>query len=213
MKKKVLIIDDNSDFVISLHKYIQCEIPYVDIIGIASNGEEAIEYMEKLKPNIVLLDLKMPKLDGCEVLKRINDTNIKVILISGEIPMINKIDLQDWHNVERIYVKPFEFCKLKDDLKCLVKRDKEIEFYDLINEELSKFNFNKGSIGYKYLTKCIITVLENPRKLDNIEKLLFPNIAYQLKIDNPKVIKWSIQKLMDSMIRYTENDVILKYFP
>ena len=225
MKNKALIVDDNSDFVVSLYKYMQSQIPELDIIGLASNGEEAIKYIYEINPDIVFLDLDMPKVSGIEVLEKIRSKNVQVIIMSGKTQLINDIALVDFRNIEKIYIKPFELGELKTHLKDLIYIDtahsiknlmienEAIELKLLIKEDLSQFNFNTGSKGYIYLTKCIIEIFKDPRKLDNIEKLLFPSIAYQLNIDNPKVIKWSIQKLISSMIRYTNSNVILEYFP
>ena len=49
--------------------------------------------------------------------------------------------------------------------------------------------------------------------LKNMEKDLFPYVSNKLNVDNWKTIKWSLQKLMDSMTRYTKTEIILKYFP
>jgi len=51
----------------------------------ASNGEEALRLLTKERPEIMLLDIKMPRMDGLEVLKRAKelDKNIKIIMITG----------------------------------------------------------------------------------------------------------------------------------
>ena len=173
MLEKVLIVDDNSEFVVSLYKYIQMEITYIKIIGIASNGNEALEYIKKTKPDIIILELKMPKLNGIDFLKKINDEDIKVIIISGEIQFINELFLKDYCNIKKIYIKPFDIYKLKEDFSSLREstdtyEDKELA--QIINKELQVFNFNKTSIGYKYLIECIIEVFKHQDKIINIEK-------------------------------------------
>ena len=69
MIDSVLIVDDNPEFVVLIYKYIQTEIKYIKTIGIASNGYEALDYLAKAKPDVIILDLKMPKLNGIEFLK------------------------------------------------------------------------------------------------------------------------------------------------
>ena len=69
MVKNVLIVDDNIKFVVSLYKYIQNEIPDIQKIGIATDGKEALKYINNINPNIIILDLKMPIMDGVELLK------------------------------------------------------------------------------------------------------------------------------------------------
>ncbi len=217
MVEKVLIIDDNAEFVVSLYKYIQTEITDIETIGIASNGKEALKYMENIKPNIIILDLQMPILNGIELLKKLKNKEIKIILISGEIDLMREIFIQDvYTNIEKIYIKPFNFCNLKEDFHRLIQTDvvlNEKKLIPKIDRELDKFNFNKAGIGYKYLIECIIEVYKSPYKLNNIEKNLFPCVAEKLHVKNPQTIKWTLRKFIISMIRYTDTKIILKNFP
>lgn len=216
MIEKVLIVDDNSEFVVSLCKYIQNEITYIKTIGIASDGQEALKYIEKIKPNIIILDLQMPKLNGIEFLKRLNDKEIKVILISGDIQLINELFIQDFCNIKKIYIKPFKFYKLKEDFRRLIENTdtwNDEKIMQMINEELEKFNFNKSSIGYKYLIQCIIEVYKNQKRLNNIEKDLLPCVAEKLNVKDSKTIKWTLRKMIISMVRYTDTKTIQQYFP
>ena len=58
-----------------------------------------------------------------------------------------------------------------------------------------------------------LTEIDATEKLTNIEKFVFPVIAKEFKISNFKTVKWSVQKLIDSMVRYTKNEIILENFP
>ncbi|MFH1438826.1 MAG: response regulator, partial [Pseudomonadota bacterium] len=64
---KVLIADD-SDFVRKIIRKILEEDPGIEVIGEARNGEELIELYAKQKPDIALIDLQMPKMDGYEAI-------------------------------------------------------------------------------------------------------------------------------------------------
>lgn len=83
MKKlKILIVDDEPNVCTSLKGVLEDEGYEVST---ASNGEEALEQSAKFQPDIMLLDVVMPKIDGIEVLKRIKtiDSNLGVIVMSG----------------------------------------------------------------------------------------------------------------------------------
>ncbi len=58
-----------------------------DIVGMAATGEEALREVERLKPDILLLDLQMPGCGGMEVLRRVRskDARQKVILLTAAI--------------------------------------------------------------------------------------------------------------------------------
>ncbi|MCT4621940.1 MAG: chemotaxis-specific protein-glutamate methyltransferase CheB [Marinisporobacter sp.] len=80
---KVLIVDD-SPTVQELIKYILNEDKEINVIGVANNGEEAIRFVEKNKPDIITMDISMPIMDGFEATRRIMETNpVPIIVISG----------------------------------------------------------------------------------------------------------------------------------
>ena len=104
MKEKLIIADDNLEFSTSLFNYLKANNNFIDVIGIAENGQKAIDLIEQLNPDIILLDLKMPQKNGIELLQYHNAKNIIVIIISGEINMINQIK----HDKKRLKKKKNE---------------------------------------------------------------------------------------------------------
>lgn len=82
---KLLIVDDEADVREFIAKFFRKR--NIDAIT-ASSGEEAITKLEKQKPELALLDIKMDGIDGIETLKRIKelDKNIKVIMVTGRKP-------------------------------------------------------------------------------------------------------------------------------
>lgn len=86
MKREVLIVDDREDMRWLLSNILKDEGYEATAVG---NGKEALDYMEQSIPGVVLLDLKLPDLDGMEVLQRIRTLNqftpVIVITAYGEI--------------------------------------------------------------------------------------------------------------------------------
>ena len=78
MKDKitVLIADDNPDFANTLTSYIE-EDDELEIIAIARDGKEAVEMILNTQPDVALLDVIMPHLDGIGVLERINAAHMR----------------------------------------------------------------------------------------------------------------------------------------
>jgi two-component system response regulator DegU len=74
---KVLIADDHSLVRQGLRRYLDMAED-IDVVGEASNGEEAIAMVEKEQPDIVLLDIRMPGVDGLEAARMIRERNPKV---------------------------------------------------------------------------------------------------------------------------------------
>ena len=77
MKEKIsiLIADDNQDFTHTLSSYINSQED-MEVIAISRDGIEAIEVIKNTQPDIVLLDMIMPHLDGIGVLEEVNKMKI-----------------------------------------------------------------------------------------------------------------------------------------
>lgn len=79
----VLIADDHSLMREGLKQILELE-PNIKVVSSVSNGEEAIKEAQKLKPDVILLDINMPKLNGLDALRRIKDIGInsKIIMLT-----------------------------------------------------------------------------------------------------------------------------------
>jgi SARP family transcriptional regulator, regulator of embCAB operon len=68
---RVLVVDDDADFARAMMAALT-EDARIDVVGIASDGEQALAVSKSLLPDVMLLDLNMPRVDGYEVMRRIN---------------------------------------------------------------------------------------------------------------------------------------------
>lgn len=82
---KLLLVDDEQDIRHGMAKGIPWAEWGFEIIGEAQNGCEAIEFIEKLRPEVVLSDIRMPKMDGMGLMRYLNEhyPEIKIIILSG----------------------------------------------------------------------------------------------------------------------------------
>ena len=71
----IVIVDDNKEFTSILNEYLTES--GIKVVGIANDGLEAISLIMKKKPDIVILDIMMPKLDGIDVLRRLNSKHME----------------------------------------------------------------------------------------------------------------------------------------
>ena len=126
MKDKItiLIADDNIDFTRTLSAYLE-KTEDVEVVGIAKDGNEALEIMQGTHPDILLLDVIMPHLDGIGVLERINmiKMNKKPICIMLSAVGQDKITRRAIElGAEYYVVKPF-------DIELLISRIRELKNY------------------------------------------------------------------------------------
>ena len=75
-KITVLISDDNNEFATTLANYLEKDED-MQVVGMAKDGEEALSIISTLKPDVVLLDVIMPHLDGLGVLERLSSMRLE----------------------------------------------------------------------------------------------------------------------------------------
>ena len=207
MKEKIsiLIADDNQDFTHTLSTYINSQED-MDVVGIARDGNEALELISTVKPDLVLLDVIMPHLDGLGVLEKmasmpnVNKPTFIMLSAVGQDKITQRaITL----GAEYYVVKPF-------DIELLMKRIKEIEFFKpspknntFISKESSKsyIDIDQNQVnkkdglealvtnlihevgvpahikGYQYLREAIMMVVNDIDIINQITKQLYPDIA------------------------------------
>lgn len=115
MRKRLLIVDDQYGIRILLSEVF---IKDGYKIYLAETGEEALEIVKKEKPDLVLLDVKIPGMDGLDILKHIKeyDENIKVMMMTayGELDLMGKA-------MERgaiaYFLKPFDINEIRSSVE------------------------------------------------------------------------------------------------
>ena len=198
-KVKVIIADDNKEFCEVLNQFISSQEEF-EIVGIANDGIEALELVDQKKPQILVLDIIMPHLDGLEVLERLHNSEEdyfpSVIILSavGQDRITQKaISL----GADYYVIKPFDF-------EVFIKRMREISGIESENIIIrdrkdsyttSKTNFTGNNLeskitkiiheigipahikGYLYLRESISLVIDDMDYLGAITKELYPNVA------------------------------------
>ncbi|MGL5649787.1 MAG: sporulation transcription factor Spo0A [Clostridium sp.] len=202
----VVIADDNKEFCSILKDYLLNQKDIV-VIGIAKDGLEALELIETKKPNLVVLDIIMPHLDGLGVLEKLPTLNMsqeelpRVIVLSavGQDKITQKaITL----GADYYVVKPFDmdiFTKrIREMFNSNVAEDKQRSSFNIRNNEVGSVSrLNEAPMdleaeitsiiheigvpahikGYMYLREAITMVVNDMELLSAVTKELYPSIA------------------------------------
>lgn len=125
MKGKLLIVDDQFGIRILLNEIFQKE-GYKTFQ--AANGLQALDYVKKHSPDLVLLDMKIPGMDGIEILKRMKeiDKDIRVIIMTayGELDMIQ--EAKDLGALTH-FAKPFDIDVIREAVRQYIGSAKPVE--------------------------------------------------------------------------------------
>lgn len=213
----ILIADDELTTVKNIFNGLMEKENDIKIIGISSNGKEVLEIMQKNIPDILILDLMMPEMDGLELLDILIEqkdkylTKTKVIVISSYIDKLYKTDKYREY-IYGILPKPYNALKLLKLIeKINIENDnKNIKRY--VEESLKEFNFNKNSSSYKYLKDAIYQVIYEGKVNFDLENDIYKKVAKKNNKKNGLVIKWGIEKLMNNMYMDTKYNIVNEYF-
>lgn len=120
-EKKILVVDDDTNICELLRLYLEKD-GY--LTKLAYNGMDALTYFIGFEPDLILLDIMLPKMDGWQVLKEIRKTsNAPVIMISAKGETFDKV-LGLELGADDYIVKPFETKEVVARIKAVLRRSK-----------------------------------------------------------------------------------------
>jgi len=209
---KILICDDNKNFTDTVSKFLDSQED-IEVVGTAINGRDAVEKIIYYRPDVVLLDVVMPELDGLGVMEKLVESNIekmpKIILVSG-ITQENVVNEALELGAYCFILKPYEFPALLDRIRTAYADsyiasknfitpprlgdksealrqnkilDVEVEVTNLIHKVGIPANIN----GHQYLREAILRVIEDRGLITGVTKELYPEIAKKYKTTGVKV--------------------------
>ena len=149
MDTKILVIDDDSGVSESIKTYFENEGYEVKV---AQDGSEGVSFFKMYEPDIVLLDIMLPKKDGWQVCREIRELSSKpIIMISAKNEVFDKV-LGLELGADDYLVKPFDLKELSARLKAVLRRcqthssksDEEVIRFENIEISLQKYELKLG---------------------------------------------------------------------
>lgn len=185
---RILIADDNREFCETLKDFFQQQEGF-EVAGVAFNGLEAMDLIEHEKPDVVVLDIIMPRLDGIGVLEKLASGlaghRPKVVMLTAfgqESTTQRAVEL----GADYYILKPFDFNVLATRVKQLVdgvnvtpyvsaakERNLDVAVTNIIHEMGVPAHIK----GYHYLRDAILMVINEINLLGAVTKELYPMIA------------------------------------
>lgn len=198
MKKiKICVVDDNRELVALLEEYISAQED-MEVIAVAHNGQECLNMLENVNPDILILDIIMPHLDGLGVLEKLREMNREtmpnVIMLTafGQEDVTKKaVDL----GASYFILKPFDMGNLVNNIRqvngkgqSVIKSNSQVTYRTQPEQKPKNLDASITSIiheigvpahikGYLYLREAISMVYNDIELLGSITKVLYPDIA------------------------------------
>lgn len=209
MKKiKLMVIDDSEEFIANV-KESYFEDEEVEVIGTARDGLDAIHKIETYNPDVVILDLIMPEVDGFGVLSNIDYSKMTKkpnFIIASQLIGENFINKAIMLGASYYLVKPVNMQVLKDRVKefgGIPVLNKPAELDDRLiqqavkrsqrnlDEKLANIFISVGIPahikGYQFLREAIKMAIDSPEIINSITKKLYPSIADKFDTSPSKV--------------------------
>ena len=200
MEKLNVGIADDNELIVSLLSDIVAQDEELRVVGTARNGEEAYQMIKTKQPDVVLLDIIMPEMDGLAVMDKIKRD--KTIKKSPEFIMISAIGkegiTEDAFQMGASYyiMKPFAKDVVVNRIKMIKHREKRKSFQirkavpyesqeqlmkrnleSLVTDMIHEIGIPAHIKGYQYLRDAIIMSVNDIEMLNSITKILYPTIA------------------------------------
>lgn len=225
MERLNVAIADDNDRILELLGEIISSDKELELVGKANNGEEMYQIIKDKEPDIVLLDIIMPKMDGLSVMDRVNqDKSLKkspkfiIITAVGQ----ERITEDAFKKGATYYIlKPFHNETVLNKIKQI---QKEVRTQEKENINIIEYSINKKEInletrvtdmiheigipahikGYHYLRDAILMAIEDMDVLNAITKILYPTVAKKHQTTSSRVerairhaieVAWSRGKL------------------
>ena len=140
MKEKILLIEDDEAIVKVLRRGLAFEGYQVDI---AYTGEGGLKSARDNNPDLVILDLMLPGMDGLEVCQRLRTTsNVPILILTAKDALQNRVEGLD-SGADDYMVKPFELSELLARIRALLRRTQQertpiLSFADLTLDTASR---------------------------------------------------------------------------
>ena len=195
-KIKVCVVDDNRDLVSLLEEYISAKED-MEVIGVAHNGQDCLSLLESIEPDILILDIIMPHLDGLAVLEKLRDQrrnkmpSVIMLTAFGQEDVTKKaVDL----GASYFILKPFDMENLAGHIRqvsgreSMLKKSSHFNYRSPVEQKPKNLDASITSIiheigvpahikGYLYLREAISMVYNDIELLGSITKVLYPDIA------------------------------------
>ena len=228
-KTRILIADANTDFCKLLNDVIAAE-PDMEVAGVAGDGLEALAMAAELLPDVVLMDLVLPRLDGLEVLRRFPETGARshILVLSG---FFNAKVVTDCSALGAAYFmpKPCDSSALIGrirqlmgeqtagapaegyDCRSISQSGQDADLEGVVTDIIHEIGVPAHIKGYQYLREAIILTIRDMDMINAVTKVLYPEVARKFNT-TPSRVERAIRHAIEVAWDRGDIEVLQKFF-
>lgn len=197
-RAKVLIVDESDDYRSTCTSNL-AHMGY-DVVGEAVDGEQAIAKIHKTRPDVVLLDLWLTKIDGCQVVKKVlsqKDAHRPAFIVVTSINNRNMLQEALSAGADYCMLKPFDYQTLGERIDTLastresspapVRKEEPHDLEAQVTKIIHQIGVPAHIKGYQYLRTAILMSIRDNEMINSVTKILYPTVAKQYSTTSSRV--------------------------
>jgi two-component system response regulator (stage 0 sporulation protein A) len=217
----VLIADSAEDFCAALNAALQRTDGF-QVIGTATDGEQAIRLIRERKPDVLVLDLMLSKQDGISVLKAVNTLERKPITLATSAFVTEYVSTAAANlGVRYLMLKPCDMGSLVERLEEIrggaglrlptVRRGDKTSIEGLVTNIIHEIGVPAHIKGYQYLREAIIIAVNDMDVINAITKVLYPQVAKTFQT-TPSRVERAIRHAIEVAWDRGDLDTLQRFF-
>ena len=230
-KIRVLIADPNEDFQL-LMKNLLSQEPDMEAAGTSSDGSDALAKIEALHPDVVLLELIQPRLDGMGVLRKLSEKESvpPVLVLTG---FVNAHVVAECANLGAAYFmsKPCDTAELMQRLRQSAQTGKKplpvtasrvsaaapepkadnASLESVVTDIIHEIGVPAHIKGYQYLREAIILTINDMDAINAVTKVLYPEVAKKFST-TPSRVERAIRHAIEVAWDRGDVETLQKFF-
>lgn len=221
-KIKIMIVQENDEYSLHCAKFL--EDYGFDVVNVAKDGSKVVEHIRINKPDVVLMEAFMPKVDALGVLGQLKNEKLEkkpavALLLTGDNPRFEGELISA--GASYCFIKPFELNIMAERLaqisgwteqvtiKPADRADSDLEI--IISDIMRQIGVPAHIKGYQYLRESIVLSIKDPDLMHAVTKVLYPTVAKNNKTTASRVER-AIRHAIEVAWDRGDVDVLSSYF-
>lgn len=177
---KIMLADADTDACGMLQDALE-KTGRFDVVASTGDGSEVLSLVGRTKPDILVLDLVLPGLDGLNIMQRMEGDNVPMVLMTSSIANHETIAQAGDLGVAMFIRKPYSETAMVDSLLRLSeKADPKVHapgLEELVTSIIHEVGVPAHIKGYQYVREAIMITVEDMDVINSVTKILYPEVA------------------------------------